>query len=70
MCDPPLPRKPRERIKRNPLILHLSRLKWEACKVSVMDGPVQRTGAMGPILSIYFRDPDMNLIEVANRMPA
>jgi len=30
MRELPLPRKPRERIKRNPLILHLSRLKWEA----------------------------------------
>jgi putative ABC transport system ATP-binding protein len=30
MGELPLPRKPRERIKRNPLILHLSRLKWEA----------------------------------------
>jgi hypothetical protein len=30
MCEPPLPRKPRERIKRNPLIFQLSRLKWEA----------------------------------------
>jgi hypothetical protein len=30
MCELPLPRKQRERIKRNPLILHLSRLKWEA----------------------------------------
>ena len=39
-----------------------------ACAVPVIEGPVQRTGATGPILSVYFRDPDMNLIEVANRV--
>jgi catechol 2,3-dioxygenase-like lactoylglutathione lyase family enzyme len=36
--------------------------------VPLIDGPVQRTGATGPILSVYFRDPDLNLIEVSNRM--
>ena len=37
-----------------------------ACNVAVIEGPVQRTGATGSILSVYFRDPDMNLIEVSN----
>jgi catechol 2,3-dioxygenase-like lactoylglutathione lyase family enzyme len=41
-----------------------------ACSVPVTDGPVQRTGAQGPILSVYFRDPDLNLIEVSNRLSA
>lgn len=34
--------------------------------VTILEGPVQRTGATGPIVSFYFRDPDANLIEVAN----
>ena len=37
-----------------------------SCGVTVIEGPVQRTGARGTIHSIYFRDPDMNLIEVSN----
>lgn len=41
-----------------------------ACEVTVIEGPVQRTGATGDILSVYFRDPDMNLIEVSNRANA
>ncbi|PTT59226.1 VOC family virulence protein [Stenotrophomonas sp. HMWF003] len=38
----------------------------QAQQVDVEDGPVQRTGATGPILSVYFRDPDGNLIEVSH----
>lgn len=34
--------------------------------VKIEEGPVQRTGAQGPITSIYLRDPDSNLIEVSN----
>ncbi|MDY3331335.1 MAG: VOC family protein [Pelistega sp.] len=34
-------------------------------KVDIIDGIVPRTGALGPIQSIYFRDPDGNLIEVS-----
>jgi catechol 2,3-dioxygenase-like lactoylglutathione lyase family enzyme len=34
------------------------------CGVKIEAGPVGRTGAMGPMTSFYFRDPDLNLIEV------
>jgi catechol 2,3-dioxygenase-like lactoylglutathione lyase family enzyme len=37
-----------------------------ACGVDILQGPVPRTGARGPILSVYFRDPDGNLVEVSN----
>ena len=33
--------------------------------VPMEEGPVERTGATGPIRSVYFRDPDLNLIEVS-----
>ncbi|MGM0586117.1 MAG: VOC family protein [Pseudomonadota bacterium] len=35
--------------------------------VPVREGPVARTGAQGPIMSIYIDDPDGNLIEIARR---
>ncbi len=34
-------------------------------QVHIVEGPVMRTGATGPIRSIYLRDPDLNLIEVS-----
>ncbi len=34
--------------------------------VAIEEGPVGRTGATGPILSCYLRDPDQNLIELSN----
>jgi catechol 2,3-dioxygenase-like lactoylglutathione lyase family enzyme len=38
----------------------------EACGVAIADGPVPKTGALGPMMSVYFRDPDGNLVEVSN----
>ncbi len=36
--------------------------------IKIEDGPVKKTGANGPIMSIYVRDPDKNLIEISNQI--
>ena len=38
----------------------------KACGVVIAEGPVEKTGALGPMMSVYFRDPDGNLVEVSN----
>lgn len=38
------------------------------CAVEIIAGPAQRDGALGPILSVYFYDPDGNLVEVSNQI--
>jgi catechol 2,3-dioxygenase-like lactoylglutathione lyase family enzyme len=43
------------------VVVHL-----RATGVAIIEGPVRRTGATGTINSVYFRDPDGNLIEVSN----
>ena len=40
----------------------------DSCGIKVIEGPVKRSGSLGPIESIYLRDPDGNLIEVSNRL--
>lgn len=40
----------------------------KSCEVAVEEGPVARTGASGPIRSIYLRDPDGNLLEISNQV--
>ncbi|MCL5776636.1 VOC family protein [Limibaculum sp. FT325] len=42
------------------VVAHLAR---EGVEIEI--GPVPRTGALGPITSVYFRDPDDNLVEVS-----
>ena len=42
------------------VIAHLA-----VCGIPVEEGPITRTGALGPIESVYVRDPDGNLIELA-----
>ena len=51
-------------ITETPLDQVIARLKENG--VVVADGPVQKTGALGPMMSVYFRDPDGNLVEVSN----
>jgi catechol 2,3-dioxygenase-like lactoylglutathione lyase family enzyme len=43
------------------VIAHLN-----SCGVRLVGGPVERNGAKGMMMSIYFRDPDLNLVEVSN----
>jgi len=43
------------------IIAHLN-----SCGVRLVGGPVERNGARGLMMSVYFRDPDLNLVEVSN----
>jgi len=51
-------------ISETPLAQVIEQLK--AHGVAIIQGPVPKTGALGPMMSVYFRDPDGNLIEVSN----
>lgn len=49
-------------ITETPLEEVIARLKAEG--VAIAEGPVPKTGALGPMTSVYFRDPDGNLLEL------
>lgn len=51
-------------ITRTPVTDVIEHLKKNS--VEILEGPVRRTGAAGPIISVYIRDPDGNLIEISN----
>jgi len=40
----------------------------QAVGVPILEGPAERTGARARLMSVYFRDPDGNLIEVSNEL--
>ena len=44
------------------------RLVLEESGIDIIEGPLIRTGATGDLCSIYFRDPDGNLIELSNQV--
>jgi catechol 2,3-dioxygenase-like lactoylglutathione lyase family enzyme len=39
--------------------------KLTSSKIHILEGPVAKTGATGPIRSVYVRDPDLNLVEIS-----
>ncbi|MEC1645900.1 VOC family protein [Bacillus halotolerans] len=44
----------------NKVVEHLTKMN-----VNIEQGPVKRTGTLGPIISVYIRDPDQNLVEIS-----
>jgi len=39
--------------------------RLRAARIPIVEGPVRKTGATGPIRSVYVRDPDLNLVEIS-----
>lgn len=50
--------------------LDTARARLRAAGVAIEEGPVARTGATGPIRSLYIRDPDGTLVELSTPVPA
>lgn len=42
--------------------------RLRANDVEIIEGPALKSGAVGGLMSVYFRDPDGNLVEVSNRL--
>ena len=36
--------------------------------IAIVEGPGEKLGAVGKLMSVYFRDPDDNLVEISNRL--
>jgi len=51
-------------LTQTPMAAVIAHLEREG--IAIAAGPGKRAGATGPILSVYFRDPDGNLVEVSN----
>ncbi len=47
-----------------------AKLQLQQQGIEIIEGVVERTGAIGKIVSIYLRDPDQNLIELSNYIAA
>lgn len=52
-------------ITKTPLTAVVEHLRIHS--IPIIEGPTPKTGAFGPLVSIYFRDPDGNLVEVSNQ---
>ena len=42
--------------------------RLQANGVEIVEGPAEKAGAVGKLMSVYFRDPDANLVEVSRRI--
>jgi len=49
---------------------HIDLKEWSKIfatnNITIENGPIGKTGAIGPLMSLYVRDPDCNLIEISN----